>query len=147
MPRQNKPPVFTTLARSRNYQNRSHKNLFSETVTILTLLLLPPTIVLFTIIPPSLRLLTLLYALAINTITYLVYRHDKNIAVAGSAAGWRVSEVNLHLWALAGGWPAAFVAQRVLRHKTRKWKFLGVFWVVVVGEEILLCLMIWYLVV
>lgn len=147
MARPTQPRVFTTLAKSRNHRGQSQKTLSSQTFTILAILLLPPTLVLFTIIPPSLRLLTLTYALIINTITFLVYRHDKNIAVAGAAAGWRVSEVSLHLWAVAGGWPAAFVAQRVLRHKTRKWKFLGVFWVIVVGEEMVLCLMIWYAVI
>lgn len=146
MARPNQPRVFTTLAKSRNHQNQSQKKLSSQTLTILALLLLPPTLVLFTILSPSLRLLTLLYVLIINTATFLIYRHDKNIAVA-LEGGWRVSEVSLHLWALAGGWPAALVAQRVLRHKTRKWKFLGVFWVVVVGEEMVLCLMIWFLVV
>lgn len=137
-------PVFNTLAKSRNHQQGQ---LSSQTLTILALLLFPPTLVLFTIVPSSLRLLTLTYAFAINTATYIVYRHDKQIALAaaaGSPGGWRVREVSLHLWALSGGWPAAFVAQRVLRHKTRKWEFLVVFWAIVVGEELmLLCLMIW----
>jgi uncharacterized membrane protein YsdA (DUF1294 family) len=34
--------------------------------------------------------------------------------------------------ALVGGWPGALVAQRVLRHKSRKKPFQVTFWVVVV---------------
>lgn len=153
MARPNQPRVFRTLAKSRKQQGESPKNLSSRTLTILLLLLIPPALVLFTILPPSLRNLTLIYALIVNITTFLVYRHDKKMAIAAGSAcsaggySWRVREVSLHLWALAGGWPAAFLAQRVLRHKTRKWEFLGVFWVIVVGEEMVLCLMIWYFVV
>jgi uncharacterized membrane protein YsdA (DUF1294 family) len=37
----------------------------------------------------------------------------------------------LHLIALAGGWPGALLAQKVLRHKSSKQSFQVVFWVTV----------------
>ncbi|UYO74221.1 DUF1294 domain-containing protein [Halomonas qinghailakensis] len=44
----------------------------------------------------------------------------------------RVSEKTLHLMALAGGWPGAWLAQQRLRHKTQKTRFRRLFWVTVV---------------
>lgn len=55
----------------------------------------------------------------------LLYWSDKRNATTG---GWRTPESTLHLVALAGGWPGAIVAQRVLRHKTVKVDFRIVFW-------------------
>jgi uncharacterized membrane protein YsdA (DUF1294 family) len=37
----------------------------------------------------------------------------------------------LHLLGLIGGWPAAFVAQRALHHKTRKQPFQTIYWITV----------------
>lgn len=53
---------------------------------------------------------------------------DKRRAEAGTR---RISEKILHLWELLGGWPGAFVAQRVLRHKTAKVSYQIVFWLIV----------------
>ncbi|MBL1376176.1 DUF1294 domain-containing protein [Zobellella sp. CGMCC 1.18722] len=47
---------------------------------------------------------------------------------------WRTRESTLHLLALAGGWPGALVAQRRLRHKSRKASFQLVFWLSVVAN-------------
>ena len=47
---------------------------------------------------------------------------------------WRISEGTLHLFELAGGWPGAFAAQRILRHKTRKLSFQLVFWIIVLAH-------------
>lgn len=69
------------------------------------------------------------YVLAVNIATLLVYRHDKRSARAGSR---RVRERTLHLFALAGGWPAARLAQQVLRHKTIKPGFQAMYWLTVV---------------
>ena len=64
------------------------------------------------------------YVLAISAATYLVYAADKSAAERGR---WRVSERTLHMWSLLGGWPGALLAQRALRHKTRKDEFLSRF--------------------
>lgn len=53
---------------------------------------------------------------------------DKHAARSGR---WRIPESTLHLLELAGGWPGAFVAQRVMRHKTRKRSYRIVFWCMV----------------
>jgi uncharacterized membrane protein YsdA (DUF1294 family) len=57
------------------------------------------------------------YLILISAVTYLFYRHDKNRAATG---GWRTPESTLHLAELLGGWPGAFLAQRILRHKISK---------------------------
>jgi uncharacterized membrane protein YsdA (DUF1294 family) len=65
------------------------------------------------------RLPTLLPAglLAVNAVTFIAYWIDKR---AAQAQRRRTPEATLHLLELLGGWPAAWLAQRVLRHKSRK---------------------------
>jgi len=60
------------------------------------------------------------YFLIVNAITYLAFRRDKR---RSEARGWRTPEKTLLTMALVGGWPAAKLAQRRLRHKTRKQPF------------------------
>lgn len=67
------------------------------------------------------------YVILISVMTFGSYRSDKQRAQTG---GWRISESNLHLLELAGGWAAAFWAQQLLRHKTRKTSFQLVFWAI-----------------
>lgn len=57
----------------------------------------------------------------VNVATLLLYAYDKAAAVRG---GWvRVPERVLHGLALAGGTPAALLAQAAFRHKTLKRPF------------------------
>lgn len=67
--------------------------------------------------------------LLVSLITFCAYALDKRAARRGA---WRTSESTLHLLALFGGWPGALLAQRWVRHKTRKVAFLRVFWITVV---------------
>ncbi|CAP41123.1 DUF1294 domain-containing protein [Bordetella petrii] len=60
-----------------------------------------------------------------SALAFLVYAIDKS---AARAAARRIPENTLHLLALAGGWPGAWAAQRMLRHKSSKTRFLAVFW-------------------
>ncbi|MEK9952356.1 MAG: DUF1294 domain-containing protein [Curvibacter sp.] len=69
--------------------------------------------------------------LLMSLCTYAVYAADKRAAQQGRQ---RVPERTLHLLALLGGWPGAWLAQRRLRHKTRKTGFLLVFWLTVLGH-------------
>jgi uncharacterized membrane protein YsdA (DUF1294 family)/cold shock CspA family protein len=69
-----------------------------------------------------------IYAAA-STLTFLAYALDKHAARTGR---WRTSESALHLLALVGGWPGAWVAQKTLRHKSRKVSFRIVFWLTVI---------------
>lgn len=55
--------------------------------------------------------------LAINAVTFVAYWIDKR---AARAQARRTPEATLHLLELLGGWPAAWLAQRALRHKSRK---------------------------
>ncbi len=63
-----------------------------------------------------------LIALLLNIVTYCVYWWDKDAAREG---GWRVGENTLLGLALFGGSPAALLARRWLRHKTRKQPFVS----------------------
>ena len=49
---------------------------------------------------------------------------------------WRMPENFLHLLELLGGWPGAFVAQRLFRHKTSKFSYQLVFWLIVGAYEL-----------
>ena len=66
--------------------------------------------------------------LAMSVFAFFAYRIDKRLA---EAREWRIPEATLHFLALIGGWPGAFLAQRVFRHKTSKLSFQVVFWIVV----------------
>jgi uncharacterized membrane protein YsdA (DUF1294 family) len=64
----------------------------------------------------------LLYIFGINVVTYLAFWIDKERARAGR---YRIAERTLLFLALLGGSPAGLLAQRHLRHKTRKQPFAG----------------------
>ncbi len=66
----------------------------------------------------------LIYIITINAITWAAYWLDKRAAIKGHA---RLPEQTLHVLALAGGTPAAWLAQQRLRHKTQKQLFQIVF--------------------
>jgi uncharacterized membrane protein YsdA (DUF1294 family)/cold shock CspA family protein len=74
--------------------------------------------------------LLLAYA-AMSALAFVLYAIDKSAARAGR---WRVQESTLHSAALLGGWPGALMAQRLLRHKSRKPSFQIVFWLTVTGN-------------
>ncbi|TMM50594.1 DUF1294 domain-containing protein [Sulfitobacter sabulilitoris] len=61
-----------------------------------------------------------IYMLTINATAYLVFAWDKHRSVHGL---WRVSEQTLLLVSMMGGSPGAKLAQKRLRHKTRKQPF------------------------
>jgi uncharacterized membrane protein YsdA (DUF1294 family) len=72
------------------------------------------------------------YGLVLSVITYWTYARDKRRAQEGE---WRVSEAQLHLLELLGGWPGAWIAQRRLRHKCSKGGYLIVFWLIVLAYQ------------
>ena len=61
-----------------------------------------------------------LYLVAINLFCLLLFRHDKQGAIAGKR---RTPESTLLIVALFGGTIGAFAARRIFRHKTRKQPF------------------------
>ncbi len=79
----------------------------------------------------SFTLLLIAGTVLISLLSYAMYAADKRAAQQGRR---RVPERTLHLFALLGGWPGALLAQRRLRHKTAKPRFLIVFWLTVLGH-------------
>ena len=75
--------------------------------------------------------LLLLLCAGMSLVTYLAYYFDKSAARSGQ---WRTQESSLHLMALLGGWPGAWLAQQRLRHKSRKQSFRFVFWLTVMAN-------------
>jgi len=80
--------------------------------------------------------LVLLY-LGGSTLTFILYAYDKSKAKRGA---WRTPESTLHLFALAGGWPGAAIAQQTLRYKSQKKEFRFVFWLTVIAN---FCALAW----
>jgi uncharacterized membrane protein YsdA (DUF1294 family)/cold shock CspA family protein len=72
-------------------------------------------------IPP----LVLTLYVVVSVITYAAYALDKSAARNDRR---RTSEATLHFLSLLGGWPGALLAQRTLRHKSKKQSFRCVFW-------------------
>ncbi|MBP6865515.1 MAG: DUF1294 domain-containing protein [Candidatus Didemnitutus sp.] len=73
-------------------------------------------------------------AAALSVFTALVYAADKGRAKQGD---WRIGEGTLHLLSLLGGWPGAYAAQHLFRHKTAKVSFQAVFWATVLLHQAL----------
>lgn len=69
------------------------------------------------------------FAAGCSLLTFFAYRYDKRQA---ETTGWRVPETTLQGLALIGGWPGAFLAQRIFRHKTAKVSFQFTYWLIVV---------------
>ncbi len=68
-----------------------------------------------------------LYLVA-SVVAFVAYAIDKS---AAQSRQWRIQENTLHMLALIGGWPGALLAQKTLRHKSRKEQFQTVFWLTV----------------
>jgi uncharacterized membrane protein YsdA (DUF1294 family) len=71
--------------------------------------------------------MALLGLLAVNLLTLWRFAADKRRAVAGRR---RVPEADLLMLAAIGGTPAAFLARRLFRHKTRKQPFSTWLWLI-----------------
>ena len=67
------------------------------------------------------------YLAFVSVLTLIVYRSDKQRAPRDM---WRIPESVLHLLELAGGWAAAFLSQRIFRHKIAKYSFQFTFWLI-----------------
>lgn len=67
-----------------------------------------------------------------STITILVYKWDKRLAMNKKQPVVRVPERTLHLLALLCGWPGALIAQQWFRHKSQKRVFIAVLWLTII---------------
>jgi uncharacterized membrane protein YsdA (DUF1294 family) len=70
---------------------------------------------------------------ALSAATFCVYFADKRRA---ESKDWRVPESVLHGLEFIGGWPGAFVAQHLVRHKNAKVTFQFWFWVIVALHQV-----------
>lgn len=79
----------------------------------------------------------ILYAYClISAVAFVTYWLDKSAAQNNQ---WRTKETTLHLLGLAGGWPGALLAQRLLRHKSSKQSFQEDFRMTVIANCVALC--------
>lgn len=74
--------------------------------------------------------------LILSILAFTAYGIDKSCAVSQKS---RISEKALHLMAVLGGWPGAYIGQKVFRHKTQKQPFKLIFWLTVVINIIAAC--------
>ncbi len=68
---------------------------------------------------------------ALGVITFIVYAFDKSAAQNNQ---WRTQESTLHILSLLGGWIGALLAQKKLRHKSKKQEFQMVYWITVISH-------------
>ena len=68
--------------------------------------------------------MVLLLISLMNLMSYWFYAQDKEAAQLGNR---RVPENTLHILSFLGGWPAAWLAQQRLRHKTQKQPFRKIY--------------------
>lgn len=86
-----------------------------------------------------LALLAAVYGL-MSLICFVAYYRDKQFAIKGQQ---RTPEARLHLYEVLGGWPGGLLAQRLIRHKNRKWSYQLVFWLIVLLHLALAGLVLW----
>lgn len=68
-----------------------------------------------------------IYAI-MSLVCFILFFIDKKRAETG---GWRVKEYYLHVVTLLGGWPGALLGQKFLRHKTKKWSYRIILWLII----------------
>ncbi len=83
----------------------------------------------------SLSGIILLFILIMNAMSYWMYAQDKEAARQGQR---RVPEQTLHVLSSLGGWPAAWLAQQKLRHKTQKQPFRNIYFATIVFNLLLI---------
>ena len=106
----------------------SHKLTASPGIGALTFAIVFLTVVAVAVFVGKLPLAVLGFYLACSVATFIAYAWDKSSA---RMSGWRTAESTLHIFGLVGGWPGALIAQRALRHKSKKESFQRIFWVTV----------------
>jgi len=105
----------------------------------LVVLLVAPGVALYRLRDVIAPVLAVIIFCGVSAAAFVGQWIDKRKAASGE---WRTPEATLHLFELLGGWPGAFLAQRLFRHKTAKLGYKVIFWLIVVGYE---CVAIDYL--
>lgn len=78
--------------------------------------------------------------LGLSVVTFIAFVRDK---AAAERNRWRVPERTLQFLAFLGGWPGAWIAQQMLRHKMSKRSFQIEFWICVIVNLVVLAALIW----
>jgi len=107
-------------------------HLMPDSILFLVVLLVVPVIAMYWLSSVLPWRLVAGLAVGVNILSLGFYWIDKRRAEAGQ---WRISEGSLHLLELLGGWPGAFLAQRLFRHKIEKVSYQIVFWLIVLAYE------------
>jgi len=95
-------------------------------------LLLAPAAALYQLREIVAPTLAVAIVIALSSAAFVGQWIDKRKAGSGE---WRTPENILHLFELLGGWPGAYLAQRIFRHKTAKLSYQFVFWLIVAAYE------------
>lgn len=66
--------------------------------------------------------------LFMSLVSFILFFIDKKRSTTG---GWRIREYYLHLVELLGGWPGALLGQKFIRHKTKKFSYKIVLWLII----------------
>ena len=82
-----------------------------------------------------------IYLIIINIVAVIVTVHDKRSAVKGN---WRVKENTLLLIAALGGSPAMYITMLLIRHKTKKMKFMLGIPLILIAELAVIYLVLHY---
>lgn len=98
----------------------------------LVVLLVVPGIALYRLRDVIAPVLAVMIVCGVSAAAFVGHWIDKRKAASGE---WRTPEATLHLFEMLGGWPGAFLGQRLFRHKTAKLGYQTVFWLIVVGYE------------
>ena len=114
----------------------------SGAIIALPLMLAYAAVILWGVWMHRLPLWVLMALPLLSLMTFFAYWQDKYAAQQGR---WRIKEDTLHLWSLAGGWPGAWWAQQVLRHKSRKASFRTGYWTTVSAHCTALGAWLWWL--
>jgi len=99
---------------------------------LLVVLLVAPAVALARLGEVMSPVLAVAIASVISAAAFVVHWFDKRQAESDQ---WRTPENTLHVLELLGGWPGAFLAQRIFRHKTAKPGYQIVFWLIVLAYE------------
>lgn len=68
-------------------------------------------------------------SLIISALTFSLYSIDKRASLQHRQ---RIPEASLHIATMLGGWPGALIARALLRHKTKKIRFVVFFWLSII---------------
>jgi uncharacterized membrane protein YsdA (DUF1294 family) len=94
--------------------------------------MIAPSLAVWRLLPTLTAQIVSVWVLLVSIGTFALYAWDKRRARQG---GQREPEKRLHLLELLGGWPGAFLAQRLARHKTAKPSFQFIFWLIVLLHQ------------